>query len=128
MTPTCESLDLLRRRLGERDLAPGTIERCEIDAAQFAEWYHGTTGQDFDPALVVSIDLAEWLGHLKRRGLKPSSLTRKSASLRTVFRLLAPERLEQLRFPRCRSSESTPRAASHAANATASCVPASVCT
>lgn len=100
MTTTAESLDLLRRRLHDHDLAPGTIERCEIDAAQFAQWYEETTGQGFDTALVVSIDLAEWLGHLKRRGLKPSSQIRKFASLRTVFRILAPERLEQVRFPR----------------------------
>lgn len=100
MTTTAESLDLLRRRLHDHDLAPGTIERCEIDAAQFADWYEGTTGQGFDPALVVSVDLADWLSHLKRRGLKPSSQIRKVASLRTVLRLLAPERLEQVRFPR----------------------------
>lgn len=100
MTTTNESLDLLRRRLQQEDLAPGTIARCETDASQFAEWYHGTTGQDFDPNLVVSVDLSEWLGLLKRRGLKPSSITRKFASLRTVFRLLEPERLEQIRFPR----------------------------
>jgi integrase/recombinase XerD len=100
MASTHEFLSRLQEKLLAEDLAPGTIERCEVDAAQFATWYLETTGQEFNPNLVVTVDLAEWRSHLQRKGLKPSSLTRKFASLRTVFRLLAPERLEQIRFPK----------------------------
>lgn len=100
MNPTPQFLCKLQQQLLAEDLAPGTIERTLTDARQFAEWYEGTTGQECQPDLIVTVDLAEWRSHLQRKGIKPSSLKRKFASLRTVFRLLAPDRLEQIRFPR----------------------------
>ena len=95
-------LTKLRERLAADDLAAGTVERTLIDAAQFEEWYRGTTGEDVDPDNIklVAVDLAEYRSWLQRRRMKPSTIARKFASIRKTLMLLDPDLVGRLRFPK----------------------------
>jgi integrase/recombinase XerC len=84
------------------DLAPGTITRTRIDAAQFEEFLRGSTGSDLDPndVQVATIDLQEFRGWLQRRDMTPGTIQRKFASIRKALLLLAPEVALKLKWPK----------------------------
>ena len=84
------------------DLAPGTISRTRIDAAQFEEWLRGSTGSHLDPddVQVASVDLQEYRGWLQRRDMTPGTIQRKFASIRKALLLLAPDVALKLTWPK----------------------------
>jgi integrase len=84
------------------DLAPGTIARTRIDAAQFEQFMLDSTGQCLNPEglEIASADLQEWRTFLQRQQMTPGTIQRKFASLRKAIVLLAPELALRLRWPR----------------------------
>lgn len=84
------------------DLAPGTIARTRIDAAQFEDWLRGSTGSHLDPddVQVASVDLQEYRGWLQGQDMTPGTIQRKFASIRKALLLLAPDVALKLSWPK----------------------------
>ena len=95
-------MEALQGKLREEDLAVETVKRTLIDAKQFEQWYHETTGNPLDPdnLQVVTVDLQEFRSRLQRQRMQPSSVQRKFASLRKALMLISPERCLALRWPK----------------------------
>ena len=79
-----EALQALERDVGRRALATKTRQAYAIDAAQFAEW---ATGMNLEPSSVEVRTLRRYVAGLSSRGLAPSTVARKLAALRSLFRV-----------------------------------------
>jgi integrase/recombinase XerC/integrase/recombinase XerD len=78
------ALEALDRDLGRRALAAKTRRAYAIDATQFAEW---SSAIDLEPSSVDVRTLRRYVASLSARGLAPSTVARKLAALRSLFRV-----------------------------------------
>ena len=70
----------------EQDRAERTIDGYRRDLAHFATWFEQTTGRGPEPVLVTPLDMREYRQYLKTiKRLKPASVNRKLAALKTYF-------------------------------------------
>ncbi|HMR68329.1 MAG TPA: phage integrase N-terminal SAM-like domain-containing protein, partial [Anaerolineae bacterium] len=70
----------------KRDRAERTIDGYRHDLGHFAAWFEQTTGQPADPVRITPLDIREYRQYLKTtQRLKPASVNRKLAALRTYF-------------------------------------------
>lgn len=102
-----EFLRILRARLAsETDTLPSSQERVVIDCRQLEGWYRGTYGTGIDPDSIglTSIDLAEFRTWLLKT-CKPSTCSRKLASIRAMLKLLDPVLLTSIRMPKLPPSD-----------------------
>lgn len=86
-------LEELRRR----NVSPHTLDAYQADLDQFVAYFRTGDGSPLPaPAGFDTWMLREWLGSLYRRGLQPTTIRRKMAAVRSLFRFLAREgRLER---------------------------------
>lgn len=63
-------------------LSPRTAEGYGEDLKDFGTWFMETNGQELTPALVTSLDLRDYQGHMVTRGLKPATINRRMAAIR----------------------------------------------
>ncbi len=70
----------------EQDRAERTIDGYRRDLAHFATWFEQTTGRTPDPVRVTPLDIREYRQYLRTiKRLKPASVNRKLAALKTYF-------------------------------------------
>ena len=70
----------------EQDRAERTIDGYQRDLAHFATWFEQTTGRTPDPVRVTPLDIREYRQYLRTiKRLKPASVNRKLAALKTYF-------------------------------------------
>ena len=70
----------------EQDRAERTIDGYQRDLAHFATWFEQTTGRTPDPVRVTPLDVREYRQYLRTiKRLKPASVNRKLAALKTYF-------------------------------------------
>lgn len=73
----------------ERGLAANTIKSYKQDSIGFAKFLNGS---DLNSILDVKrLDIADYLAHLRQRGLSSSTVDRKTDSLRSFYRFLTAE-------------------------------------
>ena len=81
-----QALTQFQAHLDRADLADGTRKVRADDLARFVPWFEQTTGKTFDPVLVTSLDLKEYLGYLQSvQDHKPNTRNRVLSSLRVFF-------------------------------------------
>ena len=74
----------------ERGLAANTVKSYSRDLMDFVKFLEDS---DRDSVLEAArLDIAEYLAHLRRRGLSSSTVDRKTDSLRSCYRFLAAEK------------------------------------
>lgn len=92
MDPVSSFLDHLQV---ERGLSPATVRAYGADLRQFTSFLNTRAerrrSRDLDLALVDLRSVRAFLGHLSSRGLEPSTLARKLATLRSFFAFLGRE-------------------------------------
>ncbi len=65
-------------------LSPSTAKAYKEDITDFDRWFSGVNGQGVAPELITTIDLREYQAHmLTVRGLKPATVNRRLAAIRT---------------------------------------------
>lgn len=70
----------------ERRYSPLTVRNYRRDVADFLSWLK-VSEEEFDPSVITREDVVDWTIYLlKERGLKPTSVNRATASLRTLWR------------------------------------------
>ena len=70
----------------EQDRAERTIDGYRRDLAHFATWFEQTTGRTPEPVRVTPLDMREYRQYLRTvKRLKPASVNRKLAALKTYF-------------------------------------------
>jgi site-specific recombinase XerD len=70
----------------EQDRAERTIDGYRRDLAHFAAWFEQTTGRSPEPVRVTPLDIREYRQFLRTvKRLKPASVNRKLAALKTYF-------------------------------------------
>ena len=70
----------------ERRYSPLTVRNYRRDIADFLSWLK-VSEEEFDPSVITREDVVDWTIYLlKERGLKPTSVNRATASLRTLWR------------------------------------------
>jgi site-specific recombinase XerD len=70
----------------EHDRAERTIDGYRRDLVHFAAWFEQTTGQTSDSVRITPLDIREYRQFLKTiKRLKPASVNRKLAALKTYF-------------------------------------------
>ena len=70
----------------ERRYSPLTVRNYRRDVADFLSWLK-VSEEEFDPSVITREDAVDWTIYLlKERGLKPTSVNRATASLRTLWR------------------------------------------
>ena len=70
----------------ERRYSPLTVRNYRRDIADFLSWLK-LSEEEFDPSVIPREDVVDWTIYLlKERGLKPTSVNRATASLRTLWR------------------------------------------
>lgn len=70
----------------ERRYSPLTVRNYRRDVADFLSWLK-VSEEEFDPSVITREDVVDWtICLLKERGLKPTSVNRATASLRTLWR------------------------------------------
>ncbi len=70
----------------ERRYSPLTVRNYRRDISEFVEW-QGFTPDNFDPKAVERSHIEQWIIYLvAKRNLKPSTVNRSVASLRTLWR------------------------------------------
>ena len=70
----------------ERRYSPLTVRNYRRDVADFLSWLK-LSEEEFDPSVITREDIVDWTIYLlKERGLKPISVNRATASLRTLWR------------------------------------------
>jgi site-specific recombinase XerD len=85
VSPTWQAaLEAFDRDLRRRAVAAKTRRAYGIDAQQFAEW---ASPREFDPASVEVRALRRYAASLSARGSAPSTVARKLAALRALFRV-----------------------------------------
>lgn len=73
--------DWLRRR----DCSDTTVKHYLSDLRQFVRWFEARTGEPFTLSGVTEYDVRDWRDHLVAT-MKPASVNRKLAVLRSLFR------------------------------------------
>ncbi len=69
----------------ERRYSPLTVRNYRRDVADFLSWLK-LSEEEFDPSVITREDVVDWTIYLlKERGLKPTSVNRATASLRTLW-------------------------------------------
>lgn len=63
-----------------------TVRAYLRDLADFAAWFEQTSGSQFDPAAVTSLDVREYRRSLLNRRASPATINRRLAALTTFFR------------------------------------------
>lgn len=91
MSELSEAIDAFLGERARRNDSPNTLRSYAADLREVLEYFSppGT-----EPPPVAGIDLLalrEWLAHLYDRNLKPATIRRKLASLRSLFRYLSRE-------------------------------------
>ncbi len=80
------ALEDFARHLARAERSPLTIKNYRCDLAAFASWFRDTTGDELTPALVTPTDLRDYKRFLvDQRGLKPSSVNRQLATLKSFL-------------------------------------------
>jgi integrase/recombinase XerC/integrase/recombinase XerD len=79
------ALGLLDDDLRRRDAAPRTRRAYAVDGEQFAAW---ASAQGLAPEQLGTRDVRRYIAHLSGAGSAPSSVARKLAALRALFRSL----------------------------------------
>lgn len=80
------NIDPFLTYLREQDRAERTLDGYQRDLAHFATWFRQTTGREPEPVRVTPLDLREYRHYLQNiKRLKPASVNRKLAALRTYF-------------------------------------------
>lgn len=82
---------LAARRL--ENVSPHTLRSYAVDLRQFLDYFTPPEGQAPPPERLDALALREWLGSLYQRELKPVTLRRKLAAVRSFFRYLEREKL-----------------------------------
>ncbi len=80
----------------EKDFSPSTIRAYAADLRQFTDFVRAAAVRqegkgELDPSGITLKTVRSFLGHLSGLGLKPASLARKLATLRSFFRFLNRE-------------------------------------
>jgi site-specific recombinase XerD len=97
-----EAIKSHREKLIEDEKSQHTRRNYGEDLALFAAWHKDYYGEDPDPAQLVGTELREWKGSLLDRGLKPATVNRKLAAIRSFARFLEAEGLARpVKSPRC---------------------------
>lgn len=89
MTSLKEQIDIfLRYQRLERNASAHTLDAYRSDLEQFMTWYIEQYDIDVSWEAVVREDIRGWLAALSERGLSKSSLTRKTASIRSFYKYM----------------------------------------
>ena len=75
---------------GGRRYSPNTVKSYRRDIDAMLE-YMGTDEVGFDPSLLTSDDIREWIIHLSDRGLKETSINRMLSACNSLYRYLLRE-------------------------------------
>jgi integrase/recombinase XerC len=79
-------LEDFAHHLARAERSPLTITNYRCDLAAFARWFRDTNGDELTPALITPTDLRDYKRFLvDRRGLKPSSVNRQLATLKSFL-------------------------------------------
>ncbi len=79
-----EFLDELRRE----NASPHTVRSYAVDLEQFAAYFTPPGGEPPAPEALDTLAIREWLGHLYAQGLTATTIRRKLAAVRSLFRYL----------------------------------------
>jgi len=72
--------------LEQSERSPATIRSYRSDLTALASWYEAAAGEPFDPATLTPTDLRHYKRALvEQQGLKPASINRKLATLRSFL-------------------------------------------
>lgn len=82
-----EFLDELRRQ----NVSPHTLRSYGSDLDQFLAYFTPPGGEPPEPASLDTLAIREWLGHLYRQGRSATTIRRKLAAVRSLFRYLIKE-------------------------------------
>ena len=91
MSELSSAIDDYLGSLALRDDSPHTLRNYEADLREFATYF---SPDDSEPPALAELDLLalrEWLAHLYEREQQPTTIRRKMASLRGLFRYLSRE-------------------------------------
>src|SRR3954452_24290686 len=86
MARTSDPIENFAGFLAQAERSPLTIKNYRGDLAAFAAWFEEVNGEPMTPAKVTPTDLRQfkrWL--VEKRGLKPSSVNRKLATLKSFL-------------------------------------------
>lgn len=72
----------------ERNMSPETIRAYEKDLHQFLRYYSKDTGDPVDPAKITTLEIREYLAHLKDKNYEKTTVVRKLATIRSFFKCL----------------------------------------
>jgi integrase/recombinase XerC len=72
-----------------RNASPHTLRNYASDLEQFVEYFSPPDAQPPDPGEFTVLQLREWLGSLYDLRLRPTSIRRKLAAVRSLFQFLA---------------------------------------
>jgi len=75
----------------ERGLSPNTVKSYSRDLKNFMDFLGDAELESI--SMAEHLDIAEYLAHLRKKGLSSSSVDRKTDSLRSFYRFLVSERL-----------------------------------
>ncbi len=82
-----DSLDRFTQFLAHSERSPLTLKNYRSDLTAFAIWFQQANGDAMEPGKITPTDLREYKRELIARGaLKPASINRKLASLRSFLR------------------------------------------
>ena len=97
-------LDRFCRFLGRAERSPLTLRVYRSDLEGMVKWFEGQNGASFAPAKITPTDLRDYKRWLADRDLKPASINRKLASLKSFLNWAVDVRLLRnghgLRVPR----------------------------
>jgi integrase/recombinase XerC len=89
-------LDELKRQ----NVSAHTLRAYTSDLRQFIEYFSPPGAEPPSPRALDTLALREWMGDLYRRKLKPVSMRRKVAVVRSLFRFLLRQGLLEVNFAR----------------------------
>ena len=72
----------------ERRYSEHTSISYETDLRQFAEYFEKSRSKEFDPRIIETNDIREWIVALMRQGDKSSSVNRKLSALKSFYKFL----------------------------------------
>ncbi|MBK6426128.1 MAG: site-specific integrase [Blastocatellia bacterium] len=88
------SIEAFAAHLSQAERSPLTIVNYRCDLRAFAAWFVETNGETFEPAKITPTDLREYKqAMIVRLGLKPASVNRKLATLKSFLKWAAASEL-----------------------------------
>ena len=72
----------------ERNMSPETIRAYEKDLHQFLRHFSKGNGEAVDPAKITSLEIREYLAHLKDKNYEKTTVVRKLATIRSFYKCL----------------------------------------